>query len=355
MPHSNPPRRIAIIGAGRMGGIRARSARAHPACQVVHVVDAVPERARALAREMDCAAGSDWEALLARQDIDGVVVATTHKDLAPITVAALEAGKRVFCEKPMARNATEARAVVEAAARFEPSAGAAVTVGYSLRHHPAVALTRRFVRAGRIGRPLYLRGRYGHGGRPGYDQEWRADRRISGGGELVDQGVHLIDLSRWLLGDLDQVTAVLETFCWRGLPDSPPPVEDNAFLLLRGSTGAVASLHASWTQWRNLFSLEVFGEEGFLAAEGLGGSYGPEQLLIGRRRRQGGPPDLEPVSFPDGGPSVWDLEWDDFVRAAWPNGGAEAVSATVAEGWNVLRTVEAAYRSSREGRTVTLS
>ena len=352
----NRPWRIGIIGAGRMGSIRARSARAHPACEVVHIVDTEPARAAALAREMDCAASADWAEVVARPDIDAVVVATTHKELAPITAAALEAGKRVFCEKPMARNASEARRAVDAAARREPGAGAPLVVGYTLRHHPAVARARQLVRGGAIGRPLYLRARYGHGGRPGYDREWRADRELSGGGELVDQGVHLIDLSRWLLGDLDQVSALVENCFWRGPAGGAGPVEDNAFLLLKGAHGQVASLHASWTQWRNLFALEIFGEDGFLIAEGLGGSYGPEQLLWGRRRPEGGAPAVAPVSLAELDGSVWDREWSEFVRAAWPaESGESATSATGLEGWQVLRTVEAAYLSAREGRTVGLN
>src|SRR5712692_3748010 len=102
------PIRVGIIGAGCMGRIRALSALAHPQCKVVHVVDVVASSAQALAAEVGCSAGSDWESLLARSDVDAVVVATPHKYLSPITVAALQAGKYVFVEKPMARRLDEA-------------------------------------------------------------------------------------------------------------------------------------------------------------------------------------------------------------------------------------------------------
>ena len=115
----------------------------------------------------------------------------------------------------------------------------------------------------------------------GYDREWRSDPAVSGGGELLDQGAHLVDLLLWILDtDFDSVSAETVTAFWE------MPVEDNAFALLRTAGGQVASLHVSWTQWRNLFSLEVFGRDGYAVAEGLGGSYGEERLVLGRR-----PPD----------------------------------------------------------------
>jgi predicted dehydrogenase len=317
--------RIGIIGAGRMGNIRANSAQAHPGCQVAQVVDVTAERAQALASEVGCQAGADWEALLARPDIDAVVVATPHKYLAPITIAALQAGKHVFCEKPMGRTAGEVEQVL-ACHRSHPRA---LVVGFTLRHHPAIARARELLTAGAIGEPFYVRGQYGHGGRPGYDQEWRADRDLAGGGELLDQGIHLIDLSRWFLGEFTEVAGFTAAYFWGTQADAQSslasePVEDNAFVLLRTASGLSASLHASWTQWKNLFRFEVFGREGFIMTEGLGGSYGPERLILGHRRPAGGPPATEEVTFDgqraNGGGTgdvghVWASEWAAFVNA----------------------------------------
>lgn len=297
--------RIGIVGAGHMGRIRAQSAQAHPGCRVVQVADTVSESAEALAKEVGCEAGTDWQHLVARRDIDAVVVATPHKYLAPITIAALQAGKHVFCEKPMARTVAEADEVLTCH-RSHPQV---LVVGFTLRHHPAIARARELLLEGAIGEPFYVRGCYGHGGRPGYQQEWRADPELAGGGELLDQGIHLIDLSRWFLGEFREVSGLTATFFWgmrastettsaTGWP-SPVrrPVEDNAFVLLRTRDGRVASLHASWTQWKNRFSFEVFGRDGFLVVDGLGGSYGLERLTKGRRRAEGGPPELEEFAF----------------------------------------------------------
>jgi predicted dehydrogenase len=271
-------------------------------------------------------------------DVDLVIVATTHDTLAEATVAALDAGKHVLCEKPMGRNASEARAAVEAAAR----AGRCLKAGYNHRYHPAIQVVRRVCVEGVLGPLLSLRGRYGHGGRPGYDREWRADPVRAGGGELLDQGAHLIDLALWLLGDFAEVTGFTGTLFW------DTPLEDNAFGLFRTAAGQVASLHVSWTQWRNLFSLELFGRDGYAVASGLGGSYGPEHALVGRRRVEGGTPIEERFDFPAEDRS-WESEWADMVRAV------ETGCRPLASGEEAVLTLEwigHLYRAASEGRVV---
>ena len=148
---------------------------------------------------------------------------------------------------------------------------------------------REIVDSGALGPLMFLRGRYGHGGRLGMEKEWRGDPAISGGGEMLDQGVHLVDLARWFLGDFADVAGHVGTYFWDW------PVEDNGFALLRTAQNQVAWLHASCTEWKNLFSLEIYGRDGKLAIDGLGGSYGVERLAwyrmlpqMGRRKRPSG-------------------------------------------------------------------
>jgi predicted dehydrogenase len=369
--------RIGIIGAGRMGRIRARSAVHHSRCEVAGIADTNLPQAESLAEEVGCGASADWAALIRRDDIDAVVVATPHKYLAPISAAALEEHKHVFCEKPGARTPAEAETMLRVLyddwqpadttlfPRIARRGAAKLVIGFTLRHHLAIARARESLAAGEIGKPMYLIGRYGHGGRPGYEQEWRHVPDLAGGGELLDQGIHLIDLSRWFLGEFAEVAGFSGNYFW-GSRDAARNggLEDNAFLLLRSAKGRVASLQASWTQWKNLFSFEVYGENGSLHVQGLGGSYGQEKLLVSRRRAQGGAPDTREIDIragrtPASQDDVWTLEWQAFVNEVSSRGNGEsrasaAKPASAMDAWEALRIVEASYAASRTASAVPL-
>lgn len=180
--------------------------------------------------------------------------------------------------------------------------------GFNHRYHPALQQARALHDSGVLGPMMYIRARYGHGGRIGYDKEWRANPAISGGGELLDQGVHLIDLARWFLGDFPHVQGHVATFFW------DMPVEDNGFLLLRTAAGQVAWLHATWTEWKNTFSFEIFGRDAKLHIEGLGGSYGVERLSYYKMKPTMGPPETTIWEYP-GEDRSWHLELEAFAQA----------------------------------------
>ena len=292
--------RVAIIGCGFVGQKRAR---ALAGCQLVACADAVQARADAVARLIPGAQPlSQWHDVVGRQDVDIVIVSTTHDALAEIALAAISAGKHVLVEKPGARQAVELDPLIEAAERSH----VLVRVGFNHRYHPAIRTAKELVESGVLGELMYLRGRYGHGGRIGYDEEWRANPALSGGGELIDQGVHLIDLARWFLGDFVDVYGFVHTYYWH------MPVEDNGFMLLKTAERRVALLHASWTEWKNLFSFEIFGRQGKLDISGLGGSYGTERLAYYRMLPEMGPPETTLWEYPMVDAS-WEVEFAEFV------------------------------------------
>ena len=351
--------RIGIVGAGRMGRIRAISAQAHQSCSVTRVADPIADRALELASHVGAAWSADWEEIVQAQDVDAVVVATTHRYLSTVSVAALQAGKHVFCEKPMARQLTEAEDILNALRRRHSNSPSPprVVVGYTLRHHPAVQKAWQIVSSGEIGELLYIRGRYGHGGRAGYGDEWRTSPDESGGGQLLDQGVHLIDLSRCFLGDFTKTGGSTKCFHWA---KGRSGVEDNAFMLLETPKEQVALLHASWTQWKNLFSFEIFGECGAVVIEGLGGSYGTETLRLIRRQPAGGAPDVAEYEFPsrqrNGLDEVWALEWEAFVHVVDSKNDDITrhglSSASVEDGHAILAIVRDIYDSVGSERSL---
>jgi predicted dehydrogenase len=261
------------------------------------------DRAEALAKITGSEAVTRWQDAIAHPGVDVVVVATTNDALAAVTQEALNAGKPVLVEKPAARNVAELEPLIATAS----AKGVRVRVGFNHRYHPALQKAREIVDSGALGPLMFIRGRYGHGGRVGYDREWRANPALSGGGELIDQGVHLIDLSRWFLGPFTAVEGFAATYFW------DMPVDDNAFLTLRTAGGQCAFLHVSCCEWKNLFSLEIYGRTGKLAIDGLGGSYGVERITWYQMLPEMGPPDTVSWEFPRGDQS-WAIEFREFVK-----------------------------------------
>jgi predicted dehydrogenase len=321
---------VAIVGCGLIGRKRAAALAGQ---RLVACADLELGRAAALAASVPGAAALlRWQDAVAHPDVNVVVVATTNDALAPITRAALEAGRHVLVEKPAARTAAELNPLIDLAA----DRGLLVRVGFNHRFHPALRQAWTIVDSGALGEMMFVRGRYGHGGRLGYEKEWRADPAKSGGGELIDQGVHLIDLAGWFLGPFVRVDGFAATMFW------PMPVDDNAFLTLRTATGQTAFLHVSCTEWKNLFSLEIYGRDGKLAIDGLGRSYGVERLTWYRMKPEMGPPEVETWEYP-GDDGSWSAEFAEFVEDI--RRGREP-AASLREARGVLQVVEEIYRRS---------
>jgi predicted dehydrogenase len=331
--------RVAIVGCGLIGHKRAKAL--GPA-RLVAVADIDAERARRLAGLFPgCRVEADWQSCVAQKDVDVVIVSTVNDSLAPVTLAAVRNGKHVLVEKPAARNAVELAPVVEAARK----AGVAVKVGFNHRLHPAFQQARLLFDRGDIGPLMYIRARYGHGGRLGYDREWRANPAIAGGGELLDQGVHLIDLARWFAGDFIEVAGHTMTCFWN------MPVEDNGFMLLKTAGGQIAWLHASCTEWKNLFCFEIFGRDGKLQIDGLGGSYGVERLSFYRMRPEMGPPETTIWEHPQADNS-WDLEFAHLIECVATGRRPEG---TLEDALAAQEIVGRVYAGGGQGRVTVIS
>lgn len=320
--------KMGLIGCGLIG---AKRAAAGGGARLVSAADLNLERARALCARFGGQPAEDWRGVLA-SEAELVVIAVTHDQLTSLALEALAAGKHVLLEKPGARRAEELEPVAELAERNHLW----VKVGFNHRYHPALLKAKSLVDQGLLGPLYYLRGRYGHGGRVGYEKEWRFDPAIGGGGELLDQGSHLIDLARWFLGDFSKVRGYLPRYFW------PGRVEDNCFMLLTTPAGACAQLHATWTEWKNMFSLEITGRDGKVAVDGLGGSYGQEQAAFYRMLPEMGPPETTIWQYP-GQDRSWELEMRDFITAITENRRPEG---DVREALATLRVIGALYADS---------
>lgn len=295
-----------IIGYGYMGEIRKRVVDDLPELELCGICDPLltPEQIG-----VDSPYYRDYCDAIDDTHPDVVFVCTPNRYSPDVCVYALERGCHVFCEKPPGRNLADIRRII---ATEQEHPDLKVMFGFNHRHHPAILEAKSIVDAGRMGRIIWLRGVYGKSGGQGrgFEQSWRNDPAIAGGGILLDQGIHMLDLFRFFCGDFDQVSGMLSTQYW------DIPVEDNAFVLLRNDRGQMAQLHSSATLWKHTFHLDIGLEGGYLIAQGLlskTGSYGRETLVIGRKARDGktaalGNPREEVVYFDK------DLSWDLQVK-----------------------------------------
>ena len=330
MSSINKPLGVGIVGCGLIGQKRAKAL--GESGQLVACADLNVARAESLARINSAKVFLDWRELVGSPMLDVVIVSTLHDSLAEIALAAVEAGKHVLVEKPAARSAAEIEPVIDAAAKH----GVKVHVGFNHRYHRSLRKAKELVDLGVLGDLMFVRARYGHGARIGYDKEWRADPALSGGGELIDQGPHLIDLTRWFLGDIIDIQGFAHTYFW------DMPVDDNGFMLLKTAKKQVAFLHASCTEWKNIFSMELYGKLGKLDLSGLGGSYGLEKITWYRMLPEMGPPETLSWEYPMADDS-WAVEIEEFFADIRLN---REPSAGLRDAQAALKVVESIYRES---------
>ena len=297
-----------ILGYGYMGRIRYQVLRRHPDVGEVKIVDpGIDPSTVGLDGILLPRAGSiPWD------QFDAAFVCTPNNVTADLCIEGLRYCGHVFCEKPPGRNWEDLCRIAEVAAALP---GHTLVFGFNHRLHPSVQAARALIGAGGLGDVLYIKGTYGKSGGVRYRDDWRNNHEISGGGILLDQGIHMLDIFHLFLGPLTVVNAVLTDSFWGC------GVEDNAFVLLRSEQGVPAFLHSSATLWKHTFRIEIGCRDGYLAASGFlsqTGSYGREQLVIGRREFEDealalGNPREEIIHFDRD--DSWQREIDEFIAA----------------------------------------
>jgi len=322
--------KVAIVGCGLIGLKRAQNIQG---AEVIAFVDVDISKARNLAAKFGKVASFDsLEAMLQHADPGIIIIATPHNLLPKLIETGIKAGKHILVEKPAARFAEELQG-------FEALAAAnncKVRVGFNHRYHRAFRKAKELVEEGALGKLMFIRARYGHGGRVGYEKEWRAIPKISGGGELIDQGSHLIDLSRMFLGNFTSVEGHADTYFW------DMPVDDNAFLDLKTQEGQTAFLQVSCTEWKNMFSFEIYGRIGKLEINGLGGSYGTEKLSFYKMSPEMGPPETFMWEYPMQDDS-WKVEFSEFLLDIKQD---RIVTPGIADAIENLKIINSIYKKS---------
>jgi predicted dehydrogenase len=327
--------KVGLIGLGKMGATRARELEKHDHVEIVCGADP-NEATYSDFPGVECFA--DFSRVI-DAEVDAVFVATPNRFTADAVVRSLDAGKHVFSEKPPGRGIEDIKNMIDAEKR---NPGRKLMFGFNHRYHAGIREAKRIVESGRLGRILWMRGVYGKSGGPDYESQWRSMKEACGGGILLDQGIHMVDLFRLMCGDFVEVKSMVSTAYWDA------DVEDNAFALLRDTQGRVAMLHSSSTQWKHRFTLEIFMSDGYLSVNGIlssSRSYGEETISVARRQfdegfAQGNP--REEIIYFDTDPS-WALEVADFLEYIDKDSPVETGSSK--DALKVMKLVTAIYEN----------
>lgn len=329
------PLRAGIVGYGYMGQIRKRNIFDHQSLQLSAICDpCCPREIEALGVPVH----KCWEDLVA-QDLDLVFVCTPNNLIPEVAVKALHSGRHVFCEKPPGRSLADIQNIRNAELA---NPDRKLIFGFNHRHHPGITDAKAIIDSGALGEILTLRGVYGKAGGYDYPSSWRNDPAVGGGGILLDQGIHMLDLFHLFVGEFSEVQSM------RGILHFDVPVEDNAIVILKTKRGQLAQLHSSATSWKHTFRLEIGCEAGYAVISGLlskTGSYGRETLVIGRRPARGekmavGNP-REETTYYDSDPS-WDIEVAHFVDCIL--GKLPVNQGTSIDAIRVMEIIERVYR-----------
>lgn len=325
--------KVGIIGFGKMGQTRKGVIEHNPDLSLEAVCDpALPAQNEPSEYKLF----RDYRELL-KEDLNAVCVCTPNKFTPEIVTAALKCGKHVFCEKPPGRNPGDIRSIIKAERNNQRLK---LKFGFNHRYHGAITEAKSIIESGRLGKILWLRGIYGKSGEANSEKAWRNQREIAGGGILLDQGIHMVDLFRMFCGDFQELKSFVTNSFWN------TDVEDNALAIMRNDRGQLGIIHSSATQWKHTFSLEISLEKGYVTISGIllsTLSYGQgERLIVATRLSENG-------NFAPGNPREeltyfnrdhsWELEIDDFVQCI-----KNDRPVTTGSSQDALKAMEMVYR-----------
>ncbi len=344
------PIRVALIGCGEIGQLRADALAQTPRLRLSVVSDVDTSRARSLAGRHQARSESDWRRAIA-DEVDAVIVSTPPPLHAEMCIEAFEHGKHVLCEKPLARNPQECRQILAAAQLRKRH----LATGFNYRFYPAIVMARRILHSGCIGELDHIRSYAGHPGGSEFTHPWVHDVNVMGGGALVDNGIHILDLTRYFLGEVAEVKGFCTGHVWQF-----EGCEDNAFALLRSPAGRIATLQASWSEWRGYrFWIEVFGTRGCVRS-----SYPPMFVQATWSEKPGARVHRENFFFP------WfqfverlrTYRWtvvrsfiEELAQFARAIAGETTEAATGFDGLRAVEIAHAVYESSASGGSALLA
>lgn len=328
--------RTVIIGMGRMGKTRYDAMKKHGGYDVVALCDNNYSNMDGYTETKY----TDWKECIDNSDMEAVIVCTYNVVIPDIVCYSLAKGYAVFSEKPPGRNLADALRMKET---YDKAKKPILKFGFNHRYHNSVIEAKALLDSKILGDVVCARGVYGKAGTPAFQTEWRNDKSVSGGGIMLDQGIHMLDLMYYFMGKFTEITSSVDQLVWKDMP-----TEDSAFSILRTADGKVASLHSSAIQWRHKFSLDLICTNGFISLNGLltsTNSYGEEKITYYRK-------DLEQKTGGLGKPMEhtmcfnedfsWDYEMQEFYDAIVD--GKAVKLGTIEDAVNLMHMVENIYK-----------
>ncbi|MCP4652322.1 MAG: Gfo/Idh/MocA family oxidoreductase [Candidatus Omnitrophica bacterium] len=331
-------KKAAIIGYGYMGEIRRKVIEANPCLELVGIFEV---NSQIRSKITGCRLYDKAEDIF-KDVLDIVFVCTPNSSSPELCIAGMNAGKHIFCEKPPGRDVKDIEDIIKSEKRNKKIK---LMFGFNHRFHPGIIKARAIINSGRLGDIVSLRGVYGKSGGKNFPSSWRNDRSVSGGGILLDQGIHMLDLFLYFCNDFEQVKCFTSNSFWKFA------IEDNAHMIMKNKSGQTASLHSSATLWKHTFKLEMILEEGYATVEGLlskSGSYGRERLILGKRQFEDeayavGNPEEEITHFDRD--LSWDLEVKEFLDCIDQDKTVDISSSQ--DALKVMKIIEKAYIDSQ--------
>ncbi len=330
--------KAAIIGYGYMGEIRRTVVESIPQLELIQICETNKNKLNGNVPFEVCRDPNQ----VINGPADIVFVCTPNNSIPEYVIQSLKAKKHVFCEKPPGRNLQD---VLDIRNQEIKDTSLKLMFGFNHRFHPGILRAKSLIQSGRFGKILWLRGVYGKSGGSKYGESWRNAKEISGGGILLDQGIHMLDLFCNFCGDFEDVLGFSTNQYWKF------EVEDNAMLILKNKNGQIAQLHSSATLWRHKFQIEIGLEKGYLTIQGLiskTGSYGRETLTIGKQQFEDetealGNPSEEIIYFDKD--LSWELEVKHFISAIEKN--LPIVECSSEEAIRVMKLIDRVYRGEK--------
>lgn len=327
--------KVAIIGMGRMGACRYNTMKAHGGYEIVSLCDNNDKRLEGYSEKKY----TNWKECIDAEELDAIVVCTYNAFIPQIVCYALDKGLAVFSEKPPGRNLEDALSMKES---YDKANKPILKFGFNHRYHYSVIEARALVDSGILGEVVCARGVYGKAGNPRFSEEWRNQTDISGGGILLDQGIHMLDLMYYFLGEFTNIQSSVDQLVWRELE-----TEDSAFSILKTANGKVASLHSSAIQWRHKFSLDLILTKGFISLNGLftsTNSYGEEQITyyykdLDEKTGKLGRPMEHTLCFDHD--DSWMLEMSEFYKMVME--GTDAVQGSIYDAVYLMKMISEIY------------